>query len=336
MGDTDEKSEGRVDHARAKRQLAICFVLLGLCVGLFAGLSESPITATMIPLLFALLTGGAGLSLAKADLAKASDRNRLGLAATAISLFAGACLVSATYGIAVRSGSGLASFIPDFRVTESSPVAVPSQLTGSLDAVATALMLRRRLELLGANDAEIGVALDRFAELHQRRIHGQGLRGALLEIRATVADTYQRAILATSELKEKKRWSPDVVIEIGLALQSVEIKLDQFIKVVDAGGDVTSDALDLVAGGYNDAVQDLATSPDGRTEVGKLLQGSSISVAELVAVYEQIRTLGASLKYADNIRDLFQHIDEVVELGMKQGEQVRIPTLTTRRPAMKR
>jgi hypothetical protein len=57
----------------------IAFALLGLSVGVFAGLSNSQVIGVLLPLLFGLIGGANGIYLSQVDLNKTGDRRRLSL-----------------------------------------------------------------------------------------------------------------------------------------------------------------------------------------------------------------------------------------------------------------
>ena len=97
--------------------------LLGLAVGLLAGLSESPLVATVLPLLFGTVGGAGGLYLARVDLGSPADRRRLRTLGVATSVLV-LCLILGTFyavalmivglqfGLVVGLVAGLLTFIP--------------------------------------------------------------------------------------------------------------------------------------------------------------------------------------------------------------------------------
>lgn len=84
--------------------------LVGIAVGYFAGLSESPVVATLIPLFFSLLGGSSGLLLLRATPHDPLSVQRLGISGVALALFAVSCVVASAYAISVRTGAGLNAF----------------------------------------------------------------------------------------------------------------------------------------------------------------------------------------------------------------------------------
>lgn len=80
-------------------------IALGLLVGLIGGLSSSPIVATTLPLLFALIAGTSGLYFGNSDLGNLSSLSRLRYLGVVIFSFAVAVGVSGTFGVLLRIGS---------------------------------------------------------------------------------------------------------------------------------------------------------------------------------------------------------------------------------------
>jgi hypothetical protein len=119
------------------------FGLLGLLIGFLAGGSSTPIVSTVLPLLFALIGGAGGLYLAGVDLKAPETGNRLQLLGWALIAFTLLCLLGVTVGAALRLGIHAEHAVP-----------LPSVGRGTATDLLQLAMLRRRLELLGVNDAE--------------------------------------------------------------------------------------------------------------------------------------------------------------------------------------
>jgi hypothetical protein len=77
---------------------ALGLAIIGLAAGFFAGASSTPIVATLLPLLFALVGGASGLYLATADLSAPWVAWRIGAPGRAIGSFGVACLIGGTIG----------------------------------------------------------------------------------------------------------------------------------------------------------------------------------------------------------------------------------------------
>jgi len=92
----------------------------GFLVGYFAGLSESPVVATTMPLLFALLGGSGGLYVARADLRAEETVLRVRLLGISLAAFAFACAIGGSYGGASEPEAPGATFFLSFRSREAS------------------------------------------------------------------------------------------------------------------------------------------------------------------------------------------------------------------------
>jgi hypothetical protein len=125
--------------------------LLGFLIGISAGLSESPIVAVMVPLLFALLSGGGGFYIAKANLADPAEKRRIATLGKLLSVFSILALTGAVYGALVRTGAPLGSLVPGFETRDSTL----DYSTLTVDQALQVSALRLRLELLGVPPAQI-------------------------------------------------------------------------------------------------------------------------------------------------------------------------------------
>src|SRR4051795_7007636 len=135
---------------RDLRWYLVGFASVGLLVGFFAGLSDSPVVSTLLPLILATIGGTGGLYLASFKSSSAADSARLGLVGKALGLFTLACILAACYGISIRKDAKVASFIPGFRERAASgPPALPAnpELTG--DQLVSLAATRAQLEILG-------------------------------------------------------------------------------------------------------------------------------------------------------------------------------------------
>lgn len=135
----------------------VSFALLGLCVGLFAGLSHSPVIGVLLPLLFGLIGGANGLYLARADFTNKQDRRRLGLLGLMLSVFLIFVLGGSLYGILVRTGSGLSGLLLHFQPESDSTTHLVTLADIDTLDTSTALelaLLRYRLSRLGVGVKE--------------------------------------------------------------------------------------------------------------------------------------------------------------------------------------
>jgi hypothetical protein len=155
----EEKQTGPT--ARAAKLIlptTIAMGAVGFAVGMFSGLSASPIVSTVLPLLFATVGGSAGLYFFSTDPSKAENLRRIRLAAIGVSSFAFACVVSAIYGVSLRTGNGLQEFVPRWN-SESSTRTIVTDGT-SADDLKLAL-LGAKLRLLGISPADERKVLDK-------------------------------------------------------------------------------------------------------------------------------------------------------------------------------
>jgi len=82
----------------------VAFAVIGFLIGFAAGLSATPVVGTILPLLFAVIGGGAGLFLSKAP----HNSKEIGIS---VALLAMMCLAGSVWGIHLRTASGLRCFI---------------------------------------------------------------------------------------------------------------------------------------------------------------------------------------------------------------------------------
>lgn len=134
----------------------ISIALLGLCIGLFAGLSQSPVVGVLLPLLFGLIGGANGVYLARTNLENKQERKQLGLIGRMLSILLIFVLIGTVYGISIRTGSELSAFLPSLRPTEPHEDVV---VLDNLDAMGPSnglelSLLRYRLRALGVQESE--------------------------------------------------------------------------------------------------------------------------------------------------------------------------------------
>jgi hypothetical protein len=122
--------------------------ILGLLIGVLAGISSSPVVGTTLPLLFALIGGGGGLYLGGIDLKAADAIQRLRLLGKALVAFTIMSLIGLTGGICLR-------------LLRHSPhgSSFPSVEQGTTTDYLQLAMLRRRLQILGTSADEQNVIL---------------------------------------------------------------------------------------------------------------------------------------------------------------------------------
>ncbi len=116
MDKQENNNVGKTDNKRAEeaamRWYLAGLVVTGVAIGFFAGLSESPVAATLLPLLFTLIAGASGFHFFRADVATRAGASRLRLAGIALISFMAACMLSSAYTVMVRTGARWADWVP--------------------------------------------------------------------------------------------------------------------------------------------------------------------------------------------------------------------------------
>jgi hypothetical protein len=125
--------------------------LVGIAAGLFAGMSTSPVVAVLLPLVFGVLGGGTGLYLGAVDLGKPASTQKIRLLGMTVVALMVALIPSTLYGVLVRTGASVRSLVPGATATGQSLDIPPG--TDPVQPLEL-LLLRKRLQLLGATDAE--------------------------------------------------------------------------------------------------------------------------------------------------------------------------------------
>lgn len=116
---------------------------LGVLVGVFAAWSATPIVTTLLPLLFGIVGGVSGVSIAKMDVSASDGQLKIKLLGQMLASFSVACTLAVVLCVYLRP-----------KVQDIDQVTLVYG-KGSADYV-DALVLRRKLEALGASPAEIG------------------------------------------------------------------------------------------------------------------------------------------------------------------------------------
>lgn len=125
------------------------FSLLGGAVGYFAGSSQSPVIATLLPLLFGLIGGAGGLYLTRAELDRPEVIFRLRVLGKALTLFIIFTLVGSAYGISLRTERSIWNFFSPIGLGRKSNL-YHSIEKEPMKAVRLA-MLRARIRILGVS-----------------------------------------------------------------------------------------------------------------------------------------------------------------------------------------
>ncbi len=130
---------------------------IGAAAGYSVGLSQTPVVATLLPLLFGLIAGGSGFLLMKADFTNEEDRRNAMPALGGIAVFALSYLGAMAHGAAIRSPSAPAIDHPAF----------PERLTISQSAAL--IQSRKALAVSGASQEEQSAIIDAFLDRVQAK-----------------------------------------------------------------------------------------------------------------------------------------------------------------------
>jgi hypothetical protein len=139
------------------RRYYLGIAAVGFTMGIFAGLSSSPVVAVLLPLLFGLLGGAGGLYLGIANLADDSTPWRFRAIGTALLALTIPLTIAAMYASVVRTGSPWSSFL---LVRRQASAEMPSLRGMSADAALELLLLRRKLDMLGVKPDEQKLVLE--------------------------------------------------------------------------------------------------------------------------------------------------------------------------------
>jgi hypothetical protein len=174
------------------RSYAVGLAVVGLASGFLAGASSTPIVATLLPLLFALVGGAGGLYLATADLTSPHIGWRVRALGLALAAFGAALLIGSSVGIGIRL---------HFAETVRNDELVKSWRGTTQDALQLAA-LRKKLEILGLGlEGQRQVLKVASAELEDatRPIAGARLQ-ELLSLEHLLSDQLKEAIGKSSTL----------------------------------------------------------------------------------------------------------------------------------------
>jgi hypothetical protein len=126
--------------------IVIGMASLGALIGLLAAWSASPIAVTALPLIVGLVGGASGYSVVKMDVTQPSNVAKLNLLGQTLTAFSLACILGVAGGIWIEPTLGA------FRNQRPS-----INMTGQTDinTIVSYLVLRKKLELVGASEDEI-------------------------------------------------------------------------------------------------------------------------------------------------------------------------------------
>lgn len=194
-------------------------LLLGLCVGLMTGLSQSPVVSVLLPLLFSLIAGTSGFYAVR-ELAKGhKGMARLDDVGKMTVWFVAPIIVFALYGAAVRTDSPLSAYLLPLRSHENAAYAALFAKASARDKV---LLARLRAELARANfaDTEQTAVFGAIDGRLQEQGSGDALRTQLKAIDQALAtgETFLAKALERLEMPEGKTWERGSIEDISDAV----------------------------------------------------------------------------------------------------------------------
>ena len=129
----------------------IGMVLLGISTGFLVANSMTPIAGILLPLLFSLIGGGAGVYILKLDPSNERDQKQLTILGAGISCFFAAFLLSMFFSISIRYESVVFPLESQKHFNEA-----------DAEKAYHLLAKRKRLQILGATPAEQEIVLNKI------------------------------------------------------------------------------------------------------------------------------------------------------------------------------
>lgn len=123
---------------------------LGVLIGLFVAWSASPIAQIALPLIFGIIGGASGFSVTTMDVTKPNNISKLKLLGQSLAAFSLACMVGVVVGFAIK---------PTLIAFDSPRHNIELVGDGKPETIVKAIVLRKKLELLGASEDEIEILL---------------------------------------------------------------------------------------------------------------------------------------------------------------------------------
>lgn len=159
------KVDHQADQLDARSILLYGLGLFLICsfIGFSVGLSASPVIATLLPLIFSVLGGASGLYIAKGNFFQPEFQLKMRIMGGYLATLSVGIMLGSVYGIALRTGAPLASFLPNVSKEKNSQLDPLIPLGGAQVQPAHFLeiaALRRRLSGLGVPAEEIAPILE--------------------------------------------------------------------------------------------------------------------------------------------------------------------------------
>lgn len=137
--------------------LSFGMAALGALLGVLIAWSASPVVATAMPLLFGLLGGAGSISLLKMDLSKPNNQMKVRLIGSSLLSCCSGCLVALLLAVVAKG------WLLQRAALANSYEFNPQQLATVSDGIGN-IVLRKRLQLLGATPDEIRVLFDKTSK----------------------------------------------------------------------------------------------------------------------------------------------------------------------------
>jgi len=174
---------------------------VGVAVGLFAGLSYTPIVATLLPIVFGLVAAGGGYYFSN----QVVDPARARLLGFGLIAFVVPTIVAVLIGISIRTQVGIFDMRPRLFTPAPSRVAEVAKVDAgdrSAEYIVRLAQLRSRLVALGSTTEEVNAALSSATKLmsEPHKLSQPRLVAALDEARAAVQKTAPSSTDATALL----------------------------------------------------------------------------------------------------------------------------------------
>ncbi len=127
---------------------------VGLAIGFFAGMSASPIVATLLPLLFGLLGGASGLFISRADTELKDTHFKTKALGVSFIFFSVPLLLSSVYGVLIRTQNPISELVPTFHSSEEVASFATIPEGESAKRMFEMVEVRARMVALGATKEE--------------------------------------------------------------------------------------------------------------------------------------------------------------------------------------
>jgi hypothetical protein len=273
---------------------------LGFTSGFLVGGSASPVVQYVLPLLFALLGGAAGILSLSTNPASESSRNRfeiVGMAAFALTM---PFLIASAYATLLRTDKGISVLVPSF-ASKATEETINSAVSGKLSSedIVELLIVSQKLKIIGIRDKERSGIVKRISEERARE------NASIINSRGktiNLTDGIEKAL--NDELKEN--------VFNDQAIVSLLLDFSIYRSVTSVEGSPPSknerDAMLKLKGDFTDAS---SLTPD----IAKLLfQSQTVGplVNELKAQVVQIR--GAYIVDDQLKKELSDSVDQIIKV----------------------